>query len=126
MLTLEDACTIAIEAWRVARLADKVSDGNVAAGLRYAARQVRRILERVGIREVDFAGRPYDAGMVPGVVAVRPDARLPAGSAIVDETVTPTITWRGHVVARGEIIVACSVARPCEEGSAGSDRPEGH
>ena len=52
----------------------------------------------MGIEVVDFSGRPYDPGMVPEVVEVREDQGLPDGHAIIDETVAPTVTWRGQVI----------------------------
>jgi len=43
--------------------------------------------------------------MVPEVVEVREDQGLPDGHAIIDETVAPTVTWRGQVIKAGQIIV---------------------
>jgi hypothetical protein len=60
------------------------------------------------------SGRPYDACMVPEVVEVREDQGLPAGRAIIEETIAPTVTWRGQVIKPGQIIVKRSSARPQE------------
>jgi len=65
----------------------------------------------MGIEVVDFSGRPYDPGMVPDVVEVREDQGLQDGYAIIEETIAPTVTWRGQVIEPGQIIVKRSSVR---------------
>ena len=102
---LKDACTLSVECWRLARLAASLKDASVATGLRLAARRIAQALQEMEMEVIDYAGRPYDPGMVPEVVEVREDHTLPQDSALVDETVAPTVTWRGTVVSSGMIVV---------------------
>jgi hypothetical protein len=63
---------------------------------------------------VDFVGRPYDAGMAPDVVdvvEVQEDPEFQEGRVIVEETISPTVTWHGQVVKAGQITVRRSVSK---------------
>ena len=74
------------------------------AVVRYAVRHLTATVGDLGLEVIDFVGQPYDAGMVPEVVEVREDCEAP-DEAVVEETVEPTITWRGQVVVPGRIVV---------------------
>jgi hypothetical protein len=104
-MTVDEATTLSLECWRLSRIAELLKDRNEGAGLRHAVRRITETLKGMGIEVVDFSGRPYDPGMVPEVVEVREDQGLPDGHAIIDETVAPTVTWRGQVIKAGQIIV---------------------
>jgi hypothetical protein len=110
----DDACALSLECWRLSLIAELLKDSNQGAGLRHAVRRITETLKSMGIEVVDFVGRPYDAGMVPEVVDVREDQGLPEGRAIIDETIAPTVTWRGQVIKPGQIIVKCSPLRSQE------------
>jgi hypothetical protein len=111
-ITLDAACALSLECWRLSRIADLLRDSNEGAGLRHAVRRITETLKGMGVEVVDFAGRTYDPGMVPEVVEVREDQGLPDGHAVIDETIAPTVTWRGQVVKLGQIIVKGSPVRP--------------
>jgi hypothetical protein len=113
----DGACGLALECWRLSLIAELLNESNQAAGLRHAVRRFTEILKGMGIEAVDFSGRPYDPGMVPEVVEVREDQRLPDGHAIIDETIAPTVTWRGQVIKPGQIIVKRSSGRDRREHS---------
>ena len=83
-MSVEGACTLSLECWRLRRIAELVKDSNEGSGLRHAVRCITDTLEGMGVEVVDFAGRTYDAGMVPKVVEVREDEGLPDGRAVVD------------------------------------------
>ena len=95
---------MAVECWRLTRASELTKDASGRSILRHAVRHLTKMLEELDIEVIDFAGRAYDAGMVPEVVEVREDLELP-DRAIVEETVAPTITWRGQVVNPGRIVV---------------------
>ena len=101
----DDACALALECWRLSLIAELLKDSTQGPGLRHAVRRITETLKGMGIEAVDFVGRPYDAGMVPEVIEVREDPALPDGRAIIDETIAPTVTWRGQVIKPGQIIV---------------------
>jgi hypothetical protein len=111
-MTVDEANTLSLECWRLSRIAELLRDSNEGAGLRHAVRRITETLKGMGIEVVDFAGRTYDPGMVPEVVEVREDWGLPDGRAVIDETIAPTVTWRGQVVKPGQIIVKRSPVRP--------------
>src|ERR1700692_3583028 len=96
------------------RIAELVKVGNTGLALRHAARRIAKVLKESGIEVVDFAGRNYDPGMVPEVVEVREVPDLPDGSAVVEETIAPTVTWRGQVVRPGQIMLKRSSMRSQE------------
>ena len=76
-------------------------------------------LLQMGIEVVDFVGRAYDPGIAPEVIEVLEDPDLVDGHAIIEETIVPTVIWRGLVVRPGQVIVR--QAKTKSEGSAGVD-----
>ena len=102
-LRLEGACGLALECWRLRRMAASLKEQHEAAALRYTVRKIGEILESVGIEIVDFAGRNYDSGMVPEVVEMREEEGTSSDLMVIDETIVPTVTWRGKVVEPGKI-----------------------
>jgi hypothetical protein len=113
-ISVEGACDISLECWRLSQLAELQKDNDNGAGLRHAARRITETLNAMGIEIIDFVGRPYDPGLVPEVVEVRQDENLPRGRAVIEETVAPTVTWRGQVVSAGRIVVKQSPIGPQE------------
>lgn len=104
-MPIEGARTFALECWRLARIAVLLKDSGEGAGLRHAVRRLNEALDAMEVQIIDFAGRVYDPGMVPEVLEVREEPGLPDSDAVVDETVAPTVTWRGQVITNGQIIV---------------------
>ncbi len=114
VISVEGACDISLECWRLSHLAQLEKGSNDGAGLRHAARRIAETLNAMGIEIIDFAGRIYDPGLVPEVVEVRQDETLPDGHAVIEETIAPTVTWRGQVVKPGQIIVKRSPPKSAE------------
>jgi len=104
-IALDDARALSLECWRLRRLGEHLRDSNTGSGLRHAVRLITDTLSKMGIEVLDFAGRTYDPGMTPEVVEVKNDGTLPVGHAIIDETIAPTVIWRGQVISPGQIIV---------------------
>src|SRR2546430_12724236 len=104
-ISIEGACDISLECWRLSQLAELQKDSSDGAGLRHAARRITETLNAIGIEIIDFAGRIYDPGLVPEVIEVRQDEMLPDGHAVIEETIAPTVTWRGQVIKSGQVIV---------------------
>ncbi len=111
-MALDGACALSLECWRLSRIAELLKDSSEGVGLRHAVRRITETLEGMGIEVIDLAGRTYDPGMVPEVVEVGEDQGLPDGQAVIDETVAPTVIWRGQVVKPGQIIVKHAPIRP--------------
>jgi hypothetical protein len=98
-------CALYSEIWRLEQLAETLLDRTQAASARRIARQIRAGIADIDVEIVDYAGRPYDPGMVPEVL----DVQLVDGAAgvgdVVSETIEPTLVWRGQVLRRGQIVV---------------------
>ena len=104
-VSLDGACSLALECWRLSRNADLVINRDNGAAIRQAVRRVHEVLDEMEIKIVDFSGRVYDPGMVPEVVEAREDQTLLDGRVVIDETIAPTVMWRNQVVKTGQIIV---------------------
>jgi hypothetical protein len=102
-LSLVNCCTLASEVWRLSRYADSIGSASDAVGLRYSIRQLARLLEEMKLSIVDLTGQPYDSGMIQEVVEVLDDPEMGAGLQLINETVSPTITWNGIVAQPGQI-----------------------
>lgn len=63
-IAMEGACALAVECWRLKRISELTRDASAKSVVRHAVRHLAEALEELGIQAIDFAGRPYDAGMV--------------------------------------------------------------
>lgn len=117
-LSRQSAITLATESWRLRRIAALLGNAQEGTSLRYAARQFCEVLSEMNIEIVDMVGRAYDPGMVPAVVDVQDDPKLGEGIAIIDETVSPTVMWRGQVIEAGQVSLrrGHSIAQSATEG----------
>src|SRR4051812_40632072 len=101
----DGVCALYSEIWRLEQLAELLVDRIQSASARRIARQIRAGLAEIDVEIVDYAGRPYDPGMVPEVL----DVQLVDGVAdvgdTVSETIEPTLVWRGQVLRRGQIVM---------------------
>jgi hypothetical protein len=113
-ISIAGACDISLECWRLNQLTKLQKDSTGGAGLRHAVRRITETLNAMEIQIIDFAGRIYDPGLVPEVVEVLLDETLPEGHAVIDETITPTVMWRGQVVKAGQIVIKRSPLAPPE------------
>jgi hypothetical protein len=104
-IKLGDCCALASEVWRLERYVETLGGASDAVGLRYSLRQLGKVLEGMKIAVVDVSGRPYDPGMIQEVVEIIDDLACDVGVQIINETVSPTITWNGVVVQPGQISV---------------------
>jgi len=105
-------CSLSLECWRLERLANSLKHSNDGMVLARAVREITEMLAEAGIGVVDLVGRNYDPGIVPEVLEVHIDPGLPEESAVIDETVSPTVTWHGQVISPGQIIVRQAPAKP--------------
>ena len=96
-ISIEGACDISLECWRLSQLAELKKDSSDGASLRHATGRITEALNALGIEIIDFAGRTYAPGLVPEVVEVRLDETLPDGHAVIEETIAPTVTLHGQV-----------------------------
>jgi hypothetical protein len=113
-VSIDAACDISLQCWRLRQLAELQKDSKDGAGLRHATSCITEALNTMGIEIIDLAGRIYDPGLVAEVVEVHHDETFPDGHAVIEETITPTVTWRGQVIKPGQIIVKRSPLPPAE------------
>ena len=101
---LDALAELAVEWWRLERWANG-PEASAAAPARHVARRLGKFLEGRGLSVLDLTGRPHEPGLAVEVIDVLTDARLPRGSELVDETVSPVVLFRGRVVRHGQVIV---------------------
>ena len=102
---------MAIEWWRLGRwLADEGKQGQTAVPRRLA-RLLGEFLKEKHIDVVDIRGTPYDPGLAVEVVDSVSDLNLAEGDALIDETVSPIVQWRGTVVREGQVVTRRGAAR---------------
>ena len=102
-VSLSSLAELAVEWWRLERWAGGSEESSPQA--RHAARRLGRFLSEHGLEVLDVTGRPYEPGLAVEVLDAFEDARLPAGSQVVDETVAPVVLYRGAVVRHGQVVV---------------------
>jgi hypothetical protein len=102
-VSLSALAELSVEWWRLERWAAASEESSPQA--RHAARRLGRFLSEHGLEVLDVTGRPYEPGLAVEVLDAFEDPRLPAGSHVVDETVTPVVLFRGAVVRHGQVIV---------------------
>ena len=56
---------------------------------------MKSFLDAHGLEVLDVTGRAYEPGLAVEVLDAYADAALPAGSKVIDETVSPIVLWRG-------------------------------
>jgi hypothetical protein len=93
------------ECWRLQRIAASPDTHNRSAACNRSFRAIAALLAEQGIRFEDYCGRSYDPGMAPEVLDAFEDLDMSPGAARIDETVSPTVTWRGRVVIPGQIVI---------------------
>ena len=90
-VSLEGACALTVEVWRLRRIAEQDSKSGEGPTLRHAVRRIGEVLTEMGVEAVDFTGRKHDPGMAPEVVDVVEDLALEGKPGVIDETISPTI-----------------------------------
>ena len=113
-MNTDGACAVSLECWRISLIAELLNDSNESPGLRHAVRRITETLKGMGIEVVDFAGRPYEPGMVPEVVEVREDQGLTEGHAVIHENYCADRGLARTGYKALTIIVKRSQARPKE------------
>jgi hypothetical protein len=101
---LSSLVELAVEWWRLDRWANGARAEGPTAHARHVARRLGRFLDEHGLSVLDPTGGPHEPGLAVEVLDVVADARLPPGSELIDETVSPVVLWRGRVVRHGQVI----------------------
>jgi hypothetical protein len=104
--TLIDLC---IEHWRLSRAIDGSSAASGGAA-RHALRRIGDIVKRFELEARSLEGQPFDAGLAVRVVHTEDDPKLPEGKAVIEETVSPMVLWRGTVVRVADVVTRRGIA----------------
>ncbi|HEX8499336.1 MAG TPA: hypothetical protein VF659_02000 [Pyrinomonadaceae bacterium] len=102
-VALSSLAELAVEWWRLERWAGAAGESSPQA--RHVARRLGKFLSDLGVEVLDVSGRAYEPGLAVEVLDAFEDARLPAGSQVIDETVAPVVLFRGAVVRHGRVVV---------------------
>jgi hypothetical protein len=101
---LTELVKLGVEHWRLTDAVAKMPGGDAAAQVRHALRRMGEFLagRELEVRPMD--GRRFVAGLAARVVHSIDTPRLPAGVAVIVETVSPLVLWRGQVVQPAEVV----------------------
>ena len=101
-VSLASLAELAVEWWRLGRRADSEETSPQA---RHVARRLGKFLSDLGLEVLDVTGHAYEPGLAVEVLDAFEDARLPAGSQVIDETIAPVVLFRGAVVRHGQVVI---------------------
>jgi hypothetical protein len=101
---LADLVKLGVEHWRLTAAVAKMPNGDDAAQVRHALRRIGEFLagRELEVRPMD--GQRFVAGLAARVVHSIDTPRLPAGTAVIIETVSPLVLWRGQVVQPADVV----------------------
>jgi hypothetical protein len=114
-ITLDQACQMALACWRLQQTLQTAVELPSEVAVRHATRSLAEALGAMGLQIVDLRGRVYDPGLAPEVVDVLREEGANEATAIVVETVTPTLEYRGLIVRPGQIVVGYSKTAAMED-----------
>lgn len=115
-VSLAALADLAVDHWRLAK-AIAASPGE-ASSMRHAARRIGEFLGRLDVTCRSLNGQPFDAGLAARVVDAADDSSLPAGEALIVETLSPIVLVKGRVVRAAEVVTV--------RGTAPSEREQDH
>lgn len=97
---------LGVEHWRLSAWLASVpgSDGPAAAQARHALRRMDDFLRLCELEVQTMDGRPFDPGLAVRVIDTVDDPALPEGTAVIAETLSPLILWRGAVVKPADVV----------------------
>jgi hypothetical protein len=104
-IPLSTILALSQECWRLQRIAVSPGAFNRNSACNRSFRAIAALLAEQGIQFEDYCGRQYDPGMAPEVLDAVEDLDMSPGAVRIDETVSPTVTWKGRVVIPGQIVV---------------------
>lgn len=110
LLSREDIRTLAdlgTNLWRARqRLLRLLDKGSLGADYKKILRPIESALENmgsIGVKVIDFTGRPYVQGMALNIVSSQPNSSLKADR--IYETLKPTIYFREQFIQAGDVVI---------------------
>lgn len=92
--------SLSIEHWRLSRT---LGEG-AAPAIRHALRKIDDVIRECEMETMSLDGRQFDPGLAARVVEAIDDPTLLPGRAIIDETLSPVVLWRGRVVRSADVV----------------------
>lgn len=111
------AASIATNAWRAKTRMVDPDTGEAKEEMRRVCRHIEAIIEnlkQLGVETMDPVGRTYDPGMALKVVSFEQTPGL--SKEEIKETIKPSVSWQGHLIQMGEVIVGTPVASEMQKG----------
>ena len=108
---------LCVEHWRLAKwLAARppAPGGDASSGsapARHALRRMEDFLKLCELEARDLDGLPFDPGLAARVLDTTDDPRLPEGTAVIGETLSPMVLWRGTVAQPADVVTRKGTAR---------------
>lgn len=100
---LEALVALAVEHWRLSNwLAQQ--NGHDTAAARHAVGRLGDFLSAFELEARSLDGQVADAGLAARVVEAVDDPSMPAGSARIEETLSPLILWQGKVIKEAQVV----------------------
>lgn len=99
----DDFTQFAIEIWRLEQSVLKMDESfseNQKKRLTNSVEKMKRYLEKYDISIIDYTGQKFNDGLNLDVLSGRVD-----NESIIQETVEPTIMYRGQVIKKAKIIL---------------------
>lgn len=99
----DDFIQFAIEIWRLEQRITKTGNSlpeNQQKGLVNSVEKMKRYLDKYDIAIVDYTGQKFNDGLNLDVLSGKVD-----NDSVIQETVEPTIMYRGQVVRKAKIIL---------------------
>jgi hypothetical protein len=101
-IPLSSMLSLATEYWRLCGALRAVG---VSAPGRHALRKMEDFLRECELEIQTLDGRPYDPGLAVRVIDAVEDSGMAGGQAVIEETLSPMILWRGRVVRQADVVV---------------------
>jgi hypothetical protein len=100
---LPELISLAVERWRLAGALDELPSG-AGSLARHALRKMEDFLRGCELEARTMDGQVFDAGLAVQVVDSVDDPRLPGGTHLIDETLSPLVLWKGRVVKSAQVV----------------------
>ena len=100
-----DLSLLALEVWRLEKKLAKVSVTlgiDDSKSINNSVEKIKAFLDKNNIETVDFTGQKYSDGLNIDVLSFLDEKR---GSAIISETIEPTVKYDGKFIKRAKVIV---------------------
>jgi hypothetical protein len=119
-LPLNALVDLAIESWRLNRWLAASEADRTKATPRQTARRLDAFIAEREITLSDITGRDYEAGLPVDISDTLDDPNLPEGTIVIDEVLSPIVSWRNTVVRHAKVVIRRAAVNPEKADQEGS------